>query len=126
LKQRARDVSQHPKAETIDPATLDELRALGPEVLRSVAELFIQDTRARLDELRAHSAGNDLKQLERLAHALKGSCGAVGASRMMHISAELQQRFHEGQSDQTAQLLADLEAEYNEACALLQRELDGV
>jgi len=118
-------MSQHPKAETIDPATLDELRDLGPEVLRSVAELFIQDTRARLDELRAQSASNDMQQLERLAHALKGSCGAVGASRMMRIAAELQQRFHDGQSDQTAQLLTDLETEYKEACALLQRELDG-
>ena len=115
----------NPQGEVIDPAVLDELRAVGPDLLRNVAELFIQDTRARLEEMRALSAANDTQQLQRVAHTLKGSCGAIGAQRTMNICAELEQQLKSGRADQTDELLTRLEAAYREACAVLQRELDA-
>ena len=114
-------MSQSRDGEALDRNVLNELRELGPEVVRTVAESFFEDTPTRLVELRALSARGDDQSFQRVAHTLQGSCGAIGATRMMHICGELQKQLR---NEQASELLAELESEYDEVSALLKQEVD--
>ena len=82
------------RANDLDVAVLDmevfrELHAtLGSDVerVRGVYAKFLESTAARIDELRHQPVAASLKTL----HALKGSAGMVGASRLEILAARLQ------------------------------------
>jgi two-component system sensor histidine kinase/response regulator len=62
----------------------------GPEMVVTLATLFISDTEARLAAIRRCVGERDCRQLEREAHGLKGSSANLGIARMARICAELE------------------------------------
>ncbi|WP_157826897.1 Hpt domain-containing protein [Macromonas nakdongensis] len=63
----------------LNPATLTELQGILGDDLFDITDLFAQQVPAELDALAASVQAADWPQVARAAHALKGSCGNVGA-----------------------------------------------
>ena len=85
----------HPAAaELVDQGvlmTLHEFRVPGePDPAAEVAQSFLEVTPARLQGLCAAAARGDADEVRRIAHQVRGSCGAVGAIAMASVAAELE------------------------------------
>jgi CheY-like chemotaxis protein len=80
------------------PNVLDEgvyrklQRMMPPASLAEVYEVCLRDARERAAQMTAlaQESGDDLKEVRRLAHAIKGGAGMVGASRLAQAAAELE------------------------------------
>jgi HPt (histidine-containing phosphotransfer) domain-containing protein len=68
------------KAEILDVAYLEEVTGGDPALIRELAELYVGDADGTLPALLAAAAAGDLECFGRLAHGLKGSSAAIGAS----------------------------------------------
>jgi CheY-like chemotaxis protein len=100
----------------LDRATLDTLWELGadsPAVLEELAASFIQGAPADLAALNGAVATVDLDAAAHAAHRLKGSCAAVGATRMGRLAAQIEaaaiDHHAEGMADQVAEIEASFE-----------------
>lgn len=87
----ARIVSSAKMAEVLDEAVYNNLLGLMP--LKSVEELYgvcLKDTRERAEQIRAASEINDLIGARKIAHAIKGGAGMVGATRLAAAAADIE------------------------------------
>ena len=100
----------------INPAALNAIRALNPgqgdALLRRVLEAFLQDTPRQLIALRAAAAGSDTDAIRKAAHSLKSSSANVGAEALAKMFRELEQLARAEQTEGAADLLAQLEREF--------------
>jgi len=79
----------------LDTRVLGELRALdapGSGFFQGVIGLFLSSAPPRLDALSAAARSADAEGVRRLAHALRSTCGNVGAQRMHDLCASLEER----------------------------------
>ena len=77
----------------LDPNTIEELKELHATGVISLSELieaFEIDSSQRLDALDQAMAQKDGAAIARAAHALKGSCGAIGAKGMIETCQHLE------------------------------------
>jgi len=58
--------------------------------LHEMYSMCVNDARERIDSMRAMAAEHDAAQFMRQAHAIKGSCGMLGASELHRIAAGLE------------------------------------
>jgi HPt (histidine-containing phosphotransfer) domain-containing protein len=75
--------------------------------------LCISDTRERISRMRTHAENRDSAQFVREAHAIKGSCGMLGASQLHGMAAELENtglQSTESSSQQNVNSLDELSA----------------
>jgi CheY-like chemotaxis protein len=83
------------KEAALAPAQIEELRQLQgikyPTVLQDLVEMFLAQTPAMLDELRAAAQKNDLARINLIAHRLAGSCANLGATPMRAAAHALEQ-----------------------------------
>jgi HPt (histidine-containing phosphotransfer) domain-containing protein len=63
----------------------------GSEFLASLADLFLSEAAACLDELRDAVARDDSEAMRHLGHHLSGSSYAVGARRLAALSRQMEQ-----------------------------------
>ncbi len=77
---------------SLNMETLDALKEYAdpsdPGFLRDLLDTYLEDTRARLEQLRAAHAAADTAGFGRLAHAIKGSSinmGADGLAESMQV-----------------------------------------
>ncbi len=78
----------------LDERVVGQLRALdipGSGFFHGVIGLFLDTTPARLDALSAAASGHDLRRAQTLAHALRSTCGNVGATRMHDLCAGIEE-----------------------------------
>ncbi|HLI78413.1 MAG TPA: response regulator [Candidatus Binataceae bacterium] len=78
----------------VDAAALETLRSMdaGEEgFLTKIIDLFLADSSGRIAALETAAATRDGDALKRLAHALKGSCGHFGATRLAMLCRKLEQ-----------------------------------
>jgi CheY-like chemotaxis protein/HPt (histidine-containing phosphotransfer) domain-containing protein len=77
----------------LDTTALEELQALGvpggPNPVARLVELFIVDSQRRLERLNDAIQRQDATEVQRLAHAQKGSSGTIGAREVGALAAEL-------------------------------------
>ncbi|HEY7544516.1 MAG TPA: response regulator [Blastocatellia bacterium] len=103
--------SEHP--DPLQSALREGLRKLaggsGQEAIVRLINLFIKDTSERLADMRAAADG---KALGQTAHALKGSCGYLGAKRMASICEAIEEVGRAGASDRALILIDLLEEEF--------------
>ena len=111
----------------IDPEAIENLRALTPDdpdtFLRDIIGIFLDDTPARIAELRASFAAGDQSQFTRAAHSIKGSSSNLGATQLRAIAGELEQR---GKTEGIANLATrvdDLDHAFAEARKALEKLL---
>lgn len=76
---------------------------------KDILGLFFQRVPTILAELDVAIQSSNSKQLERAAHAIKGSSGNLGASLMMNIAEELELMGREGRFENAASVLLDLQ-----------------
>ena len=91
--------------------TLHEFRVPGePDPAVEVAQSFLEVTPARLQSLCAAAARADADDVRRVAHQVRGTCGAVGAIAMASVAAEIEV-LGSGDASALAQRLLELFAQ---------------
>jgi CheY-like chemotaxis protein len=109
-------LAEHAAGPAVDPARLDELAELGdeedPQWLVSIIDKFIEDASSRIVKLVVASESGEATQLSQTAHALKGSCGNVGATGMASIAQQLQLLGKTGSVQGATDLITALEKEF--------------
>ena len=113
-----------PSAAGLDPRVLGELRALdtpGSGFFHGVIGLFLATAPGRLDALTAAVRAADAEAVRRLGHALRSTCGNVGAKRMHDLSASIEERA-ERPAAELEPLLQALLDEYAQVRSALEAE----
>jgi HPt (histidine-containing phosphotransfer) domain-containing protein len=101
--------------------SLTDLGNLG--VFRELLTVFLHDTPERVAALRRAAGAGDARAMRHVAHTLKGTCGYIGAHRLVGICRELEASAQGGDLTGTLGLVAQLEAEYRRVHAALEQEL---
>ena len=98
------------------------------DLLRVVAETFLEESPLLLSAMQQAIAQNDSAELRRLAHTLKGSVDYFGACRIFDRAYQLEKMGQEGKVEGAASVLQTLETELGEFVAVLRRYLhtDGL
>lgn len=114
-------------APPLDPAALETLRSLQdegePDLLAELAGMFLDDAALRLEELRDAIGEGDAGKVRGVSHALKGSSGNMGATRVHEVCAELEGAGESGNLAATPRLLERLEEELTLARPALEAEV---
>jgi CheY-like chemotaxis protein/HPt (histidine-containing phosphotransfer) domain-containing protein len=108
-------------ADPLDRGSLDELAALGPDLVRGVVTAFLDTVPDRLTELRAAVARQDLAAVRGLVHGVRGSAGYVGATSLVEVLAHLES----DDGTNAVERLAAVEAELARVTTALHEVLAG-
>lgn len=116
-----------PAPESLDQRALDRLRDLQreakPDLLRRVITLYLQDSAAALQSLRAASQGTDPDEVARLAHRLKMSSANLGALRLVQALQQVESVSRRGDPSELESLLSGIDDEFGRVRDALQREV---
>lgn len=110
----------------IDPEVINGLRELSDgdsALLEELVGLFLEDTPPRLDSLQAALDSGDPEGLEAAAHALKSSCGNIGALVMADLCKELELLGKHRTLDGAAELVERSSAEFARVEQALKTEI---
>ncbi len=69
------------------------------ELLKEIADIFLEDYPKVLAEIQAALACGDARRLEQSAHTLKGSAGNFGAKAVVETASRLEQMGRAGRVD---------------------------
>ena len=109
----------------IDEGILEAYRALQEpgqaDVVTEFIDVFLEDLPERLTQLKAAAANRDPKAVRSAAHALKGSAGSIGASRLASVCGDLEALCRAGSVDGADPLVAAIEHEATRATEALKR-----
>jgi HPt (histidine-containing phosphotransfer) domain-containing protein len=83
--------------------------------------VFIEESQARIAQLVAAETAGHPATMQRLAHALKGSAGAVGARRLEQICRAIYEAALEDRAGDASKLHAPLEQCFELTCELLRK-----
>ncbi len=92
------------------------------ELLKEIAQLFLEDYPKAMEEIRAAADHRDAKELERSAHGLKGSVANFGATEAMEAARALETMGRAQQLVEVEQVIRTLEL----ALAALRPELEAL
>jgi HPt (histidine-containing phosphotransfer) domain-containing protein len=113
--------------QSLDPAALERLREWGGEKLvGQMVQLFIANSPARLDQIRAGVATNEPEEAEKGAHSLKSSAANVGAAQVRALSADIESAAIDGNAEAVSQLLPRLEVAFAKAISGLEDVAKGM
>jgi CheY-like chemotaxis protein len=100
-----------------------DLRALGADFLRESVSLFLTSTPPKIAALQQAQERGDVAALRQKAHSLRGSCGLIGAHRMMELCARLEDQADHARGDAARELVLAVTSAFRDADAALQAEL---
>jgi CheY-like chemotaxis protein len=83
--------------------------------------VFIEESQARIEQLVAAETAGHPATMQRLAHALKGSAGAVGARRLEQVCRTIYEAALEDRLEDASKLYDTLEDCFELTCDLLRR-----
>ena len=110
-------VAETTSSKSIDFALLESFRELQqegqPDLVVELMNLYLEDTRARLTELRADYENQDEQALLRVAHSLKGGSVNLGVQGMAELCSQLEEALEQGELIETEPLLSRLEEEFS-------------
>ncbi len=118
-----RDSTDQGPLGSVGLAQLHELAERDPEGVTSLVELFLQDTRARLDAATA-AAGSDLSAVTEIAHSLKGSSATFAADALAALCADLEQACDSDDGPAVIETLHRLETEFKVVARALRRSFE--
>jgi HPt (histidine-containing phosphotransfer) domain-containing protein len=94
------DLSPDEQKCVLDAKTLEGLRMLaeatGTDLLADLAKTFREDTPKRIAALREALRAGDADGVKRVAHSLRGSAGALGATHLFAVASELERAAEHG------------------------------
>lgn len=108
----------------IDEAKVKSLIELGdgdPSFLKDLTEIFKERVPELKDDLEKALAASDAERVEKLAHALKGTCGNLGAERMMKICEHLEICGRSGDIANLQDYLVQIEQSFSKVTVALDR-----
>lgn len=80
------------------------------ELLKELAQIFIDECPLRLAEMRAALANADLTSLQRAAHKLKGEAGTFNCALLVDAAVKIEGAAHAGQRKEAAEIFDGLES----------------
>jgi two-component system sensor histidine kinase/response regulator len=114
----------------IDLSVLESFREIQqegrPDLVNELIELYINDTRSRLVQMRTALNEQDAQKLQRTAHSLKGSSGNLGLRVMAALCFELEKTLKHKSLDATPGIVTRLEQEFQRVEQALASELQPV
>jgi two-component system, sensor histidine kinase and response regulator len=116
-----------PDMPALDRETLDRLHEMsrpGSDLVAEVIAIFLHDAPERLAALRGSTDRGDASELARVAHALKGSAGQLGARRVQALSARLEEIGRARTMESAAGLVSELEKELESVRVAMTAELE--
>jgi PAS domain S-box-containing protein len=87
-------------------------------ILKIIIEKFLEDTPKQLEKLIIAFQNNNIKEIERITHSLKGSARSVGASRLGEIAFQAEQLTHDEELTAAEQMLKPLNEEFSQLQAI--------
>lgn len=119
--------SPDPTVSPLNERALAQIRALQrpgkPSVLNKVVGLYLESSVGLLQQVRDAVAGEDGEALRQAAHSLKSSSANLGATQVVALCKELEQRGREQRLEGVTELLQALEIHYVQARDALTAEL---
>ena len=91
------------------------------DLLRELAQIFLEQAPAHLGQIQAAVRSGDAKTLRERAHALKGSAGTLAGSAVSKTAARLEQMGRDGDLNESQETCATLEADLGRLVDALQR-----
>ncbi len=79
------------------------------DLLRELAQIFLEDSPRLLSAVCESAAQGDMAQLQRAAHALKGSVANFGAGKIVTLALQLEKQGNEGNADEVGPLVTELQ-----------------
>jgi HPt (histidine-containing phosphotransfer) domain-containing protein len=114
-----------PQPPPIDPEVIEMLASLQepgePDLVVELVTLFLRDTPQRLEILRARPL--EAAATARVAHAVKGSAGNLGATQLQDLASQLEQAGHRGAA---SEVLVDMADTVFEEYARVERHLQAM
>ena len=109
----------------LDPAVIETLRQLTPpgepDVLTEVLQMFLAEFPPRMNRLRIAWASQNIEEMYRAAHSLKGSAGNIGAERLMKVCSQLDEMGRSGDLANASPLVDALASEFDKVAAEIHR-----
>jgi len=95
------------------------MRWLGGDrlLLSELVGIFVDDGPKRLQAIRAALTSSDVRQIEQVAHSLKGSASILGATRLQTAALALEDAAHDGHTENGPDLVAQIERELDKVMA---------
>jgi HPt (histidine-containing phosphotransfer) domain-containing protein len=91
---------------------LADLDKVSPDFLSGLVGIFLKDIPPRLSSLDETVKSGDWDTVKRTCHALKGSCSAVGGTKMAEICAEIGEAGAAEDGLRAVELLRQLKEEF--------------
>ncbi len=113
---------QDRRGDVIDPATFDELAALGgnEEFLENLTQIFLKTGEQKIDSIEKAMVAKNYVLVSELAHALKGSAGQIGANAMMELCNRMSHIGPAGLVEEGTHYVQVLKEEFDRVRAALQ------
>ena len=95
------------------------MRYLGGDrrLLLELVGIFLDDGPKRLDSLRVAMSASDNRQIEQVAHSLRGSAAILGATDLQSAAVALEDAAHDGHAEHGPQMIARIARELERAIA---------
>ena len=95
------------------------MRWLGGDrhLLSELVSLFVDDGPKRLQAIRAALTASDVRQVEHVAHSLKGSAAILGATGLQTAAVALEDAAHDGHTENGSDLVAQIAQELDRVMA---------
>ncbi len=95
------------------------MRWLGGDrrLLAELVAIFVDDGPQRLQAIRAALSASDVRQVEHVAHSLKGSAAILGATRLQTAALALEDAAHDGHTENSPDLVAEIARELDRVMA---------
>jgi HPt (histidine-containing phosphotransfer) domain-containing protein len=95
------------------------MRYLGGDrrLLVELVGIFLDDGPKRLDSLRVALSASDVRQIEQVAHSLRGSAAILGATDLQSAAVALEDAAHDGHAENGPQMVARIASELERAIA---------
>ena len=110
-------------SDLLDLTTLENLVDLDDGtygLVLEMIEIFREDTRGRIESLLEAAAHGDAGEFSRTAHALKGGSGAMGATALSALAADLEALGRGGSVEAGPDLRTRLETAFQASLAALE------
>ncbi|PYN37146.1 MAG: hypothetical protein DME01_05505 [Candidatus Rokuibacteriota bacterium] len=95
------------------------MRWLGGDrhLLSELVSIFVDDGPKRLQAIRAALTASDVRQVEHVAHSLKGSAAILGATGLQTAAVALEDAAHDGHTENGSDLVAQIAQELDRVMA---------
>jgi HPt (histidine-containing phosphotransfer) domain-containing protein len=95
------------------------MRWLGGDrrLLCELVGIFVDDGPKRIQAIRAALTASDVRQVEQVAHSLKGSASILGATRLQTAALALEDAAHDGHTEEGPALVAQIARELDKVMA---------